>query len=228
MDQALYEWQSVGMSTLGQDIEAARIRRDMTQESLAAAARVSKSTVWSIEADEPRNRHAGTIIRLVRALGYETLEELRRDVSARKSISGSEIPEGSVPLFDEVPAGDGDYDPVQVGLDNGLASAFIPTAWLPSTDFQVVYAVVVRGDSMSPRYQDGDIVFVSNDAPFEEGMPAVYRLADGEAGLKYAYEIDEDAVEFRSHNERYPAKRRPRSMVVRIGRVVGSYRKEVV
>lgn len=75
-----------------------------------------------------------------------------------------------VPLISWVQAGDWQevIDTLQPGEGEPL---FCPKAHGPHT-----FALRVRGMSMSPRYDDGDVIFVDPDVPADHGKNVVVRL----------------------------------------------------
>ena len=212
------------MATVAEIVRAARESKGWSQEALAAEARKSKTTIQNIELGRVKP-HGGTLWAIVKALGYESYERMAVAVGAVKVEQNVGDLTGGIPLLGTVPAGVGDYDPTESGADNGLAAtAYIPRA-LIGIDDPHAFAVAVRGDSMAPQYQEGDLVFCSPQTAQESGMVAAIRFADGEATLKFVHDIGDDRLELRAANDRHPARIVHREEVVNMARVVGHYRR---
>lgn len=83
------------------------------------------------------------------------------------------------------------------------------------------FAVFVDGDSMSPRYEPGDTLFVHPNLPVRRGCYVVVELTDHQAYIKQLVRLAPDVVELRQFN---PDKRFeiPRARVRAIYRVIGS------
>jgi repressor LexA len=67
----------------------------------------------------------------------------------------------------------------------------------PNVSMQLV-ALVVRGDSMLPKYQDGDIIYIGRDhdglLPEYLGRDCAVRLATGETYIKQIIKGGEDGL----------------------------------
>jgi len=64
------------------------------------------------------------------------------------------------------------------------------------------YVYVIKGDSMSPEYEDGDIVLGKKEQNFEDGGVYVFTY-DGAEFLKLVH-LEKDRIRFSSFNEDYP------------------------
>lgn len=88
------------METIGQKVRRIRESRFMSQEELAAAAKVSRATVQNVEADRRLGQRGKTVRSLAAALGVhvsdlaepdaETVEEIRKSVGAIKGQVASD------------------------------------------------------------------------------------------------------------------------------------------
>lgn len=71
------------------------------------------------------------------------------------------------------------------------------------------FGLRIDGDSMAPRYRDGDILLFSPDEPAREGQPAVVKLA-GQIGVTCKlFVVRGDRVHLVPINERFPATEHP-------------------
>lgn len=78
-----------------------------------------------------------------------------------------------VPLIGSVAAGEPIYDPEDLGV-------------YVDSPVDADAAITIRGDSMTPAYQDGDVVYIKCRPDVPEGAVAVVFL-DDEATLKHVY-----------------------------------------
>lgn len=167
----------------------------------------------------------------------ETLERLLRQVPEASSPAGGppapgaaasdeDAPalqpalHGRVPIINRVAAGypaeftDLDYPP-------GVADDYIGAP--PGLDDPYAFAVRVDGDSMEPRYHQGDIVIFSPAAPVASGDDCYVRFAPEcsaaqGATFKRVYFDTETTVRLQPRNERYPP------LVVPLEEVSGIYK----
>lgn len=83
----------------------------------------------------------------------------------------------SIPLYESVAAGFGAYADSRV---IGYEPMYIASDW----EAQNTIAVKVKGDSMYPKIEDGDIVFVCKDMEYTDGSIVVARIDDDVAVVK--------------------------------------------
>ncbi len=72
---------------------------------------------------------------------------------------------------------------------------------------------------MEPDLREGDLVFCFPRAEHEQGMVAVYRLVDGDCGVKII-ESDGDDIVLVPRNPRHRTRRVHRNDITRLARVV--------
>lgn len=80
---------------------------------------------------------------------------------------------GEVPLISWIQAGA--WESIVDNFQPGEAESWIPCIKRVGEN---AFALRVRGVSMEPKYQDGDIIFVDPDAAAEHGKNVVVRLDD--------------------------------------------------
>jgi SOS-response transcriptional repressor LexA len=180
------------MQSVGETIRLARIHHEETQESLAAKTKMSANAIGEMERGNSQPR-AASLLSIARALGYNTWEQVLAKFASARPFSAQLGPEGLIPLFEEVPAGNGDFDPTHLGEDNGYSAEMISRSVFPGLTHPLAYAVTVKGDSMEPDFIEGETVAcvpIRFDE-LEPGMYVVFRLADGQTGIKLI-EPDED------------------------------------
>lgn len=117
-----------------------------------------------------------------------------------------------VPLFETVSAGFGAY--ASDSIEDYMPIYFSN----PSEALQTI-CIKVRGDSMYPKIENGDIIQVHKQESVDSGSIAVV-LLDGDEGLVKVVEYGSDWIELRSINPMYPPMRFERAETAKI-RVVG-------
>ena len=184
---------------IGNKIKELRKNNNLTQKNLADALSVCKSTVamWETNKREP---DAETIAKIADILGVTT-DMLLRD--AVDTVTPSEpnaqlLPSDSirmVPCFESVSAGFGasaqnhiiEYIPIYIESDQEAAETI---------------CVRVRGDSMHPRIEDGDIVQVHKQDTAETGDIVV--ILDGSEAYVKRFIHGKQGVILESFNPAYP------------------------
>ena len=81
----------------------------------------------------------------------------------------------------------------------------VPNYW------HATFALTCKGDSMSPRIQDGDLVAIRKQDTVENGQIAAVRI-DGESTLKHVY-LYPDYIELRPENPAYES-------IIKIGKAM--------
>lgn len=209
-------------STIGVRIRERREALGLTQEELASRMGYKdKSSIHRIEAgraDIPQSKVYAFAKALDTTPGY--LMGWRDDArEARPSIpAGFEpLPEmATVPLVGNIACG----TPI-TAEENVEARIGVPAAW------RADFALTCKGDSMSPRYQDGDLVCIRSQPEVENGQIAAVLIGD-EATLKRFYQ-NGDTVTLQAENPAFPplVYRGEELNEIRIeGRVVGFCRGE--
>ena len=174
---------------IGARIKTMRLSRDMTQADLAKAIGQSASSITMYETGK-------------REPDFETMEALA-DVfnvplnylmfDSNKHPDGlrpvSSIKYTSIPLISAVAAG----SPI---LAEESYDIYV------DSPVKADYALTVKGDSMSPTYLDGDIVYIRQQDDVTDGTVAVV-LIDDSACLKHVYKI-KNGVQLVSDNPAYP------------------------
>jgi phage repressor protein C with HTH and peptisase S24 domain len=202
-------------------ISARRRQLGLSQARLAELMGVEQPTVARWER-ERRGVKIDTLVRLAKALDCDP-----RDLMGDDASPPTEGPRGAVPVA--LPGG---RDlPVCGGARGGSDAMFLdqgtPIDWVQRPPQLVgvpdAFAVYVVNDSMSPRYEPGDILFMHPTQPPSRGSFVVVELSDQEAYVKQLVSQTAEALVLR---EFQPAPREfsvPRSRVKALYRVVGSW-----
>ena len=125
---------------------------------------------------------------------------------------------GPVPVVNRVSAGyPSDFTDLSYPPRN--ADAYITA---PGVDDPDAFAARVFGDSMSPKYAQGDIVVFSPAAAWKDGADCFVRFDDGQTTFKRAFAerdaLGREVIRLQPRNDRY------RPQVVLRERVLGAYR----
>lgn len=175
---------------------------------------------------------ADLLKRLSRALevSRERLERELRAIIAKRPLS-LRVPSSSMQET-TAPRGVPLITPVAAGSANHTAEIDAPRSTLPITTQAVgdehAFALEVVGDSMSPLFDEGDIVVCSPRAHWSDGDPCFVEMRDRSDTVKCVYRLGDGRVELRPLNAR---RHRPRvesddletGRIARIVRVVGRY-----
>lgn len=117
-----------------------------------------------------------------------------------------------VPLFETVSAGFGAYASEDI-------QDYMPVYFHNPSEAAQTICIKVRGNSMSPKIEDGDIIQVHKQESVDDGSIAVV-LVDGDEGLVKKLQYRPDGVDLISMNPMYPPMRFDAAEATRV-RVVG-------
>lgn len=200
-----------------------RAAKKLTQEEFAKAISVSKGAVamWETGKRTPDTDMLKTISKFFRV----TVDELignTHEPPESSNISG--IMPGDkiykIPVYATVSAGFGAY------AEDNIVD-YLPLVIDNPYDVPDMLGIQVRGDSMYPKIEDGDIIVVRKQDSVDSGSIAVL-LLDGEEGLVKKVEYGPDWIDLISINPEYKTRRFEKEEVLRlrvVGLVVGSYKK---
>ena len=134
----------------------------------------------------------------------QLVERLQGNVEA---VSG---PGQRVPVINKVAAG---YPAefTDLGYPVGIADEYV---LCPGIDDANAFAIRVCGDSMEPRYREGDILIISPAEPVRSGDDCFVRIdVSHETTFKRVFFDPEEAIRLQPLNERYPPQVLPREQV---------------
>lgn len=163
---------------VGQRIAQIRRDRGYNQEQLAEMAMVSRITLARYETGviEPG---AFALSRIADALGTTTDELLCRSEKLPPFIA---VLRESVPVVGEIACG----TPI-TAQENIEGYADLPDGVIAD------FALKCKGDSMTPTFQDGDLVLIRQQPEVNDGQIAAVSL-DNEATLKRLYKRDDGVL----------------------------------
>lgn len=123
-------------------------------------------------------------------------EKLRDEQEKRRKAKKSEVSEKVVQLY-----GYDYYDhAASAGTGQYLNDVRVERIELP-VDVDADFVIPIKGDSMEPDYQDGDLVFIQTSVDLNDGVIGVFNY-NGEAYIKQLV-IDEDQAYLHSLNPEY-------------------------
>lgn len=210
---------------IGKRIEMARTDLKLTQEELAKELGLNKSTIQRYETGKVMKIKLPVIDAMAKVLKVNPAwlsdkSDDRTPVNNNDIESNAEpLPANSIrmiPVFESVSAGFGayasgeiiDYTPLYIESDYEAAETL---------------CIKVKGDSMYPKIEDGDIIQVHKQSVVDNGQIAVV-LIDGEEGLVKKFYCEKDYVKLISINPEYPPKIFEREEMNRL-EIVGLVRK---
>ena len=176
---------------------------NLTQEELADLLNYkSKSTINKIEKninDIPFSK----LEEFAKVLKVDSAYLLGWDIETSKQKAQSNITHFtndliSMPLFSSISAGYGAI--IDSCFIDDEEIEYIPMINFPN--WQHCFAVKVKGDSMSPKISDGDIVIINTELNIENNQIGAFMI-DEESFLKRKKIADDNTLLLVSNNERY-------------------------
>lgn len=188
---------------IGKKIKTLREARNMTLEQVGNIVGVGKSTVRKWETGEIVNMRRDKIAKLAEALGVEPSflmgwEDKEPAAEEKKPHPLPRSHEGvRIPVYGSIPCG----VPIEA-VDDITDWEDIPKEWC--TGDKQFFALVTKGDSMYPKYIEGDVVIVQKQEDFSSGDDCVVCInSDYEATLKTLYKLKE-GIQVKPFNQSYP------------------------
>lgn len=207
--------------SIAKNIKDLRISHKLSQLEFGKIAGVSDKAVSTWESGKKIPR-MGAIQRLADHFGISK-SDIIEDISLKtESNIAAVLNSGNIyniPVFESVSAGFGAYASDEI-LD------YIPVVIKNPYDVDDTIAIKVKGDSMYPKIEDGDIIIVRKQSSVDSGDIAVL-LLDNEEGLVKKVVYGSDWIELHSINPEYKTKRFEGREVLRlrvVGLVIGSYK----
>jgi repressor LexA len=161
-----------------------------------------------------------------RSIDDAYLSGLLREMVDRHAGNVETIPVNAVPIINKVTAG---YprDFTDLSYPRGIADAYVSCPDVSDPD---AFAARISGDSMTPRYREGDIVIFSPKLAVKSGHDAFIRFDDGQTTFKRVFYETDDAgqavIRLQPRNEKYRPQIIPAEKITGIWRAV--YRYEAV
>ena len=212
---------------IGKRIKQARESRKMSQEELGSLLGLNKSSIQRYESGQVQRIKLPILENMAKILNVNPNwlvlkadnPDMPREPSNISAVLGNQNIY-NIPVFESVSAGFGAY-----ASDDILE--YIPVIITNYSDVEDTIAIKVKGDSMYPKIDDGDIIVVRRQTSVDSGDIAVV-LLDGDEGLVKRVVYGSTWIELQSLNEKYPVQRFDGAEVTRlrvVGKVTGSYKK---
>lgn len=155
-------------------IKQLRIAKGLSQEALGEMVGVKKAAINKYETGRVVNIKRSTLQKLATALGVSAADLLDDE----NNVEAYNVPIGTrIPVYGCIPAG----VPLEA-IDCIEGYVDIPAEWLAKGD--EYFGLRVKGDSMSPKYLDGDLIILRRQPDCESGQDAAVRVNGDEATLK--------------------------------------------
>lgn len=177
---------------LGGRIKERRLLLDMTLEEVGNIVGVSKSTVMKWETGYIENMRRDKIALLAKALKVSPLWVMGWDESDEYNNSTM------INVYGSIPAG----VPIEA-IEDIRGQVDIPIDWLKGDKEYI--ALQVKGDSMYPKYLDGDTVIIKLQEDCESGQDCACYVNGFNATLK-KIKKHSDKIELIPLNPNYPPK----------------------
>ena len=203
--------------TLGKRIKSLRRKAGLTQEQLAKEIGYStKASISKIENDV-LDVNQSTVIALSRAL-HTTPSAIMGWEENPVEPNANLLPQSDIhmiPLYESVSAG---FD----AAAHDCVIDYIPTIMHSSYEAAETIAIIVSGDSMYPKIEDGDKIVVHKQSSVDSGQIAVV-LIDGEDAVVKKVKYGKDWVDLVSINPEYKTRHFEKEELERL-RVLGLVR----
>jgi repressor LexA len=201
------------METLGSILKKLRASRDITQEQFASAlnerfsTKISKSMVskWENDKEMPRL----DFLRFAASYFNESLDYILGITNTPKIIR--------IPVLGRVQAG----IPIEA-VEDIIDYEEIPSEMAKTGDY---FGLKVKGDSMEPKFSEGDVVIVKKQPDVESGQIGIVIVNGTDATIKRVIKHDEGGISLIALNPVYPPKFYTKNEIINmplsiIGRVV--------
>jgi repressor LexA len=190
------------MEGIGKRIKKLRETLGLTQEEFGARVQLSSGAICDIEKGirgSKKGIGADTIARICKAFNIDPKwllfgEEGTESVKSIKVKSPESYFINLIPIINEVPAS---YPAYPVLDDYIQGYVYIPES--PKNAF----GLLVKGDSMSPELNDGDIVIVSPGNEIKKRQIGIFRV-NGETTIKFYLPLDKETLILQPANPKYP------------------------
>ena len=192
------------MTILNKRIKEMRLKRNMTLRELADFLGVKEATAQRYESGAIKNIKYDTVIQIGNALNCSPVYLMGWTNDMYKECTAEKEACRPYPVIGEVAAG---YGSEAIEEETGDYEQ-IPLEWLRGHNPENFFVLRVKGDSMYPDYQDGDLVLVHRQASVDSGAVGVVLYDDELATLKkIRYKNGENWVELIPRNPEYSTKR---------------------
>ncbi len=184
--------------SFAEKLKEARKKAGFTQVKLASLLNVSQAAIAGWESGN-RTPDVDIIANISMILGVSSdyLLGVNREVSNISAVMDDSF--RMIPVFESVSAGFG-------ALADDHIVDFMPFRIVSDIEAHETIAIRVKGDSMYPKIEDGDIIQVHKQDTVDNGDIAVI-LIDGDEGVVKRVLFGRNWIELQSINPNYPPRR---------------------
>ena len=153
------------------------------------------------------------------------LSGVLQDLVEKSAGNVEQVATNAVPVINRVSAG---YpsDFTDLSYPRGVADDYVGC---PDVQDKDAFAARVHGDSMSPKYREGDIVIFSPSAATRNGDDCFVRFEDGNTTFKRVFFESDDAgkavLRLQPRNEKYRAQSIPSEKVMGLYKAMFKYQR---
>lgn len=192
------------MSNLGDGLRARRKQLGLSQEQVAESCDTGKSNVSKWERGEVNEIGRSKIAALAKVLQISPLYILgiTDDMFAGMNLILADEFTGahrSINIYGSVAAG----EPIEAN-DEVVDTVQLPEEWFNDHDDYI--GIKVKGDSMYPRYLDGDVVIIRIQPDCESGQTAVVFVNGYDATVKTVIKNPDGTITLKPTNPEYKPK----------------------
>ena len=177
-----------------------------SQDELVKRSGLSKSTIQNIEGGKTKP-YGSTLLNYARGLGYETYEQMYQAATPHFGAN-SYFTSGVIPVLASVPASYNDGGDVIEAYNHEEAIDTVPRSVAPDLNDYAAFGLIIKGDSMAPRYLNGNRIICSPkhwiDHGFVDGFAYAIRLDNDETTVKVVHNRGGD-IELVAVNSEYPS-----------------------
>jgi repressor LexA len=205
--------------TIGERIKQRRKELGLSVDELADKLGKNRATIYRYESNEIEKLPTTVLEPLADVLGVSPgflmgWEDEPSEPSNIELLPKNEV--RMIPVFETVSAGFGAYASNEI-------IGYMPLYIESNYEAEETLCIKVKGDSMYPKIENGDIVQVHKQDSVDNGQIAVV-LVDGDEGLVKKVFVYKDYIELISVNPEYPPKRFEKEEMNRV-EIVGLVRK---
>lgn len=164
---------------IGEKIKTARLKKGLTLEQLGKVAGIGKTTILRYETGVITNIPSDRIEQIAEALSVTPAYLMGWDEKPKEDniIVLEDVKYYEVPRFESIAAGFGMIaNSVPIGTD------LLPFKCV--SEAKETMTVVVRGDSMYPKIEDGDVIAVRKQSSVDSGTVAAILIDEQDAVVK--------------------------------------------
>lgn len=161
------------MKTLGQRVRELRKELKLTQKALGKSVGVSSVSVtqWESDINRPRGENLYALTKALKCEPSWLLHGTNTPLKCDASIEAGPDIQGYYPLLDWVQAGDWTCINAIQPCEAEHFPCLVPCS--PKT-----FALKVRGESMCPKFEENELIFVDPEAEATSGKYVIARLDD--------------------------------------------------